>query len=98
MGGEYCLKMNLIAPPPRKIRSRHERLHNLKCLQEDFTTLNNLKKYHKRNVSFWYKILTVRMLNSVFPLISAWSQISTATLTLTQEQAPHLKMRRLLEI
>ena len=33
-------KWNLISPPPPKIRSRRGREHNLKCLQEDFTTLN----------------------------------------------------------
>ena len=54
MGGEYYLKMELNPPPPPKIRSRRGREHNFKCLQEDFTTLNDYKKYDKVSVSFWY--------------------------------------------
>ena len=61
----------VISPLPPKIRSRPGGVHNLKCLQEDFTTLTDLKKSHKRNVSFWYQILTVQMLNTVFPPKSA---------------------------
>ena len=45
MCDEYCLKMELPIPP--KIRSRHGRVHNLKCLQEDLTTLTDLKESHK---------------------------------------------------
>ena len=75
-------------------------MHNLKCLQEDVTILTDLKKIDQKNLSFWYKILTVQMLNTVFPPKSAWSQINAASLTLRQIQEPHLEalIRNMIQI
>ena len=39
-----------MSPSAPKIRSTNWRVHNLKCLQEEVTTLTDLKKSHKRNV------------------------------------------------
>ena len=36
--------MELNLPPPPKVRSRHGRVQNLKCLQEDVTILTDLEK------------------------------------------------------